>query len=843
MRIEIAELSVVVVIGTSGSGKSTFCRNHFLSTEILSSDTYRGYVSDDENEQDATKDAFEALHFMMRKRLERGRLCVIDATNVQRESRKMLLKLAGDYHAIKVAIIIDTPEEVCQERNRNRPDRQFGPHVIKNQRRDLKDTIRGLKAERWHKVYFVKPEEFDSIELVRTPMMPRRYGEHGPFDIVGDVHGCLDELRELLEKLGWQFEPELHHPDGRQIAFLGDLVDRGPDSVGVLRLAMDAVRRGVALWVPGNHDLKLARALSGKQVSEGHDLAETLKAVRAEPPEFAFEVRDFIIDLVSHLVVDDAKLCLAHAGMREDMMGRGSAAVREFALYGETTGEIDEFGLPVRYPWANEYRGRTMVVYGHTPIPEPEWINGTINIETGCCFGGRLTALRYPERELVSVPARQVYSEPIGTYAALSVSTADDSVDTLLDLADVTGRRHVETRLGGRITIREENAIAALEIMSRFAADPRWLIYLPPTMSPCETSSRDGFLEYPTEALGYYKAKGVERVVCEEKHMGSRAVAVLCQNAGVAARRFGVGTGEKGIITTRTGRRFTADTATEAALLDRMIAAATSAGLFEELATDWLLIDLELMPWSEKAVGLLREQYAPVGAAARESARFLSEIAATTAANRPDLATPLAEIASERMASADSFVDSYRRYCWRVETLDDYKLAPFHLLASEGAVHADKSNVWHMETLGRMCDADPPILRRTPYRVVELASETEVTEACAWWEELVGKGGEGMVVKPFDFLGPAGLSRLQPAMKCRGPEYLRIIYGPEYLRPENLDRLRRRGLKGKQSLARREFNLGIEAMERFVRREPLRRVHECIFGVLALESEPVDPRL
>ncbi len=867
MRIEIPEFAMVVIMGTSGSGKSTFCRKHFLPTEVLSSDTFRGYVCDDEDSLDVTSHAFEALHYMLGKRLQLGRLTVVDATNVQKEARKQLLKIANHWHALKVLIVLDVPEEVCHERNAQRPNRQFGRHVVRNQRRDLQNSLRNLRIERWTQVYVLRQDDIDSLEIVRGRIWSRRPDEHGPFDIIGDVHGCREELLELVQKMGWELEPTLHHPEDRKLFFVGDLVDRGPDSVGVLKLVMQAVKDGVAHCVPGNHDVKLARALGGADVQTKHGLAETLEQLAGETEEFRNEVREFIANMVSHAVLDDGKLCIAHAGMREEMQGRGSGAVREFALYGETTGEIDEFGLPVRYNWASEYRGKAMVVYGHTPVPEAQWLNGTIDIDTGCCFGGALTALRYPEKQLVSVQAKQVYSEPTKRFlVAQDGLSSQHEADTLLDIADVTGRRSVETRLSGRVTVREENAIAALEIMSRFAADPKWLIYLPPTMSPCETSNRDGFLEYPTEALGYYKHHDVKRVVCEEKHMGSRAVAVVCRDADSARKRFGVEAGEAGIITTRTGRRFFEGaeiilsnstkslppqgegarlhgTEIEKALLFRMAAAAEKAGLFEELKSDWLLIDLELMPWSAKAVGLLREQYGAVGAASREASSYFASVVEAAKARGLDGLESLEESMHSRLESSEKFVEAYRRYCWRVESLEDYKLAPFHLLASEGSAHLERDHVWHMETLGRMCDADPGILLRTPYRVVDLDSEEEVLAACAWWEDLVGKGGEGMVVKPYDFIPYHQGHPIQPAIKCRGPEYLRIIYGPEYLDPRNLKRLRRRGLAKKRSLASREFALGVEAMERFVRQEPLRKVHECVFGVLAMESEPVDPRL
>ncbi|MCG9896098.1 MAG: polynucleotide kinase-phosphatase [Fimbriimonadaceae bacterium] len=838
MKIQIPEFSLVVLIGTSGSGKSTFARRHFRPTEVLSSDAFRGMVMDDETDQAATKPAFEALHFMLAKRLELGRLTVVDATSVQGPARRSLLEIATRFHALKVAIVLDTPVGICQERNRSRPDRDFGPHVIRGQHQDLRRSIPGLRKEKFHKVYVLDPEEAEAAEIVRERLWSRRPEIHGPLDIIGDIHGCLDELQELMSRLGYS-ESDWSHPEGRMPAFLGDLVDRGPDSVGVVRRVMAAVKSGRALAVPGNHDMKLARALTGGRVSLNHGLAETMETFGRESEEFRAEVAEFFRSLVSHAVLDDGRLCLAHAGMPASMQGRGSSAVRDFALYGETTGEIDEFGLPVRLPWAKDYRGQALVVYGHTPVTEPVFFNRTINIDTGCCFGGRLTALRYPEQELISVPARKVYAEPKRPMQPPPGSSADDG---LLDIADVVGRRHIESRLAGRSTIREENAIAALEVMSRFAADPRWLIHLPPTMSPCETSARDGFLEHPEEALGYYRRQGIESVVCQEKHMGSRALAIVCRNADAAARRFDVQSGEIGAILTRTGRRFFEDRAVEGSILQRLSSAAEASGLFQELTSDWVLLDLEIMPWSAKAIGLLKDSYAPVGAAALAHAEALAQVAAGLEARGLSVEGPAA-VAGNRREDALRFRDAYRRYCWEVRSVDDYRLAPFHILAGESGVFVDRSHLWHMETLAALCNADPQILRKTNHRLVRLDSEAESNEARLWWEELVTGGGEGMVVKPLEFLPSGRKGPIQPAVKCRGPEYLRIIYGPGYLEPQNLERLKVRSLSRKRSLAWTEFALGIEALERFLRGEGLRRVHECVFGILALESEPVDPRL
>ena len=635
-------------------------------------------------------------------------------------------------------------------------------------------------------------------------------------------------------------------PEGRKVVFLGDLVDRGPKIPEVLRLVMSMVQAGTALCVPGNHDIKLMRKLRGKDVEITHGLADSLQQLDKESPEFRVQVSDFLDELVSHYVLDDGKLVVAHAGMKEEMQGRGSGKVRDFALYGETTGETDEFGLPVRYNWAAEYRGRAVVVYGHTPVPQPDWLNRTINIDTGCVFGGNLTALRYPEKELVSVAAREMYAQPVKPLAAVADSgpslTSQQVHDDLLDIDGVIGKRIVTTRLHHNVTVREENALAALEVMSRFAANPKWLIYLPPTMSPTETSEKPGLLEHPAEAFAYFRREGVARVVCEEKHMGSRAVVIVCRNEDAARRRFGIVEEGLGICYTRTGRRFFDDAKIEKQFLEKVRRAVDAAGFWQQFETDWICLDAELMPWSAKAQELLRQQYAAVGAAAKAS---LTETVASLEhlASKNGDALPLIEKYKQRLEAAKLYIDSYRRYCWLVQSVSDLKLAPFHLLATEGQVHVQRDHVWHMEKLAEVCKAGDGLLLATSYRQVDVTDTANVEEATQWWEELTGLGGEGMVVKPLDFIvrGRRGLS--QPAVKCRGPEYLRIIYGPEYLLPENLDRLRSRSVTTKRSLALREFALGIEALERFVRQEPLRRVHECVFGVLALESEPVDPRL
>ncbi|OQP46028.1 polynucleotide kinase-phosphatase [Niastella yeongjuensis] len=845
-NIHIPELSLVVLMGASSSGKSTFARKHFKPTEIISSDQCRALVSDNENSQEASTDAFDVARFIAGKRLKAGLLTVIDATNVQESARKDWIRLAREYHVLPVAIVINMPEKLCVQRHETRPDRDFGKHVIPQQISQLRRSVRHLKLEGFRNIIELRtPEEVDAIEaIIRDPLYNNKKEEHGPFDIIGDVHGCYDELVELILELGYQHTEGIYsHPAGRKLVFVGDLVDRGPKTPEVLDLVMTNVKAGTAFCVPGNHDAKLVKWLKGKDVTIAHGLQESIDQLNKKTPAFREDVKQFLDGLISHYVFDGGNLVVAHAGLREEMHGRGSGAVRDFCMYGETTGEIDEFGLPVRYNWAAEYKGKAMVVYGHTPVPEPQWLNRTIDIDTGCVFGGKLTALRYPEKELMSVPSQREYAvskRPLHKKEGqLSLQQQHDDV---LDIADVTGKHIVETSYGHKITIKEENAITALEVMSRFAINPKWLIYLPPTMSPSETSKLDDYLEYPTEAFEYYRSVGVEKVVCEEKHMGSRAVVIVGRDENAIKQTFGIENEGIGTVYTRTGRHYFTDKKTEQDFLLEVNDALEKSGFYDRFQTSWVCLDTELMPWSAKAQSLLETQYGSVGAAAKQSLH--SAVAALQqATTRNEAVFSLLQQYKLKQQQTTQFIEAYCRYCWPVHRLTDYKLAPFHILATEGKTWVDQSHEWHMENIQLICEEAPAVLLSTPYKIVDLNNEASIQDATNWWLSLTAKGGEGMVVKPFDYIHTNKKGLVQPAIKIRGQEYLRIIYGPEYTTPENLNRLKSRGLSTKRSLALREFALGVEGLERFIKKEPLRRVHECVFGVLALESEPVDPRL
>jgi len=769
--LDIPDFCLVVLIGATGSGKSSFAARWFKPTEVISSDRCRGLACDDENDQSVSADAFELVAAIAGKRLKHRRLAVIDATNVRPADRKAWVELARRWHALPVAVVLDPGLDVCIERNKARPDRDFDPGVPQRMIQEIRRGLRGLDKEGFRQIWKLNSVlTIEAARIERRPMWTDRRNDHGPFDVIGDVHGCADELRALLDRLGYVVSGEgdaltVVAPHGRKLVFVGDLVDRGPNTPEVLRIAIAAQAAGVGETVQGNHDRKLSRWLEGRKVAVTHGLQDSIDQLAGEPPEFLARVKRFLGNLRSHYWLDGGKLAVVHAGLKEEMIGRGSPAVRDFALFGETTGETDEFGLPVRLDWAANYRGKTTVVYGHTPTPEAEWVNDTICIDTGCVFGGKLTALCWPERELVSLPAARTYSEPVRPLQPTPEARAGQAqADDMLDAADVLGRRWIDVGLLRRIPIAEENAAAALEAMSRFAIAPQWLIYLPPTMSPVETSAQEGFLERPEEAFAFYRERGNHEVVLQEKHMGSRACLAVCRDADAARRRFGVISGESGAIWTRTGRAFFPMRRDAEALLALLRAACDSAGLWKELNTDWLLFDAEIMPWSAKASALIEQQYAPVAAASGAG------------------------------------------------------LALAHEAAARAAARGVPVEAWRDRLAAR-------------------------AEAAAWWEALTASGGEGIVVKPRDFIPRGAKGLIQPALKVRGREYLRIIYGPEYDLPDNLTRLRERGLGGKRANALREFALGHEALSRFVARAPLRKTHECVFAILALESEPIDPRL
>lgn len=796
MILRIPPFSLTLLIGASGSGKSTFARSHFGPLETVSFDFCRALVSNDESHLAATQDAFDLLHLIVQKRLAAGLLTVVDATNVQPDARAPLLALARRHHCPTVALVLDIEPEICMRRTASRIERQAGLHVIQRQHGHLRrSTTALLNREGFQTVYILTTaEQVASAAVERHTALSHRSHLTGPFDIIGDVHGCADELETLLTNLGYipggdlvttaaLGGPVLTHPDGRIAIFVGDLVDRGPRILDTVRLVWSMVETGNALCVPGNHDDKLARALRGHRVTMTEDLKSSLADIHAlddvSRGSVSQAIATFIAGLSSYLVLDGGRLVVAHAGLPEVLQKSESRAARAFALYGPSTGEMDDNGVPRRIDWAKEYQGSATVIYGHTPVTAARRINNTMNIDTGCVFGGALTALRYPEQKIVSVPAQRRYA--MAPRPFINPITSDQDVPlwhaTPLDAADFLGQRAVTTSLLGQIIIPEHLMNAALATINRTATHPAWLIYVPPSLSPCDYTSDGPDLEHPNQAFQYYRRHALTDVICEEMHTGPHAIAICCRTPEEAHSRFGANEEALGIIYMPDAQRLFADATAENALLTRLHRALTEAGLWSTLQSEWIAIEMAIIP-------------------------------ATT------LAWPL----SAHIAT-------------------DVRLAPIYILASEGEVHTDKDHLWHMAQATLLSAADPHLVVATRWQVVHLGNEVSERAATAWWEGLTVTGGAGVVVKPLPFIVRGQRGVIQPALACRSRAFLHDMYRTDDGAPMDLSTLRTRDLSAVRSLTLREFALGIEALTRFVVRAPLPRVHECVLGILALRSD------
>jgi protein phosphatase len=835
--IAIPEFCAVVLIGPSGCGKSTLAARCFKPTEALSSDALRGMVADDPDAADATADAFAVLRDILARRLARRLLTVVDSTNLRPEERAQLVEIAQAAHAPTVAVLVDADEKTCRARRPDTPRPAIARHCAM-----MRKSWGGVKHEHFTQIVRLGQEEAAAAAFVRAPLLTDRRADAGPFDIVGDVHGCHVELTALLARLGYDLET-LAHPGGRRLVFLGDVSCRGPAIAECWDLVMRAVAAG-HLCVPGNHDAKTLKWLRldrrpGREVSMDHGFDETVRQIDArEAAEPGFKVRlaRFIDGLPSHYLLDGGALAVAHAGVKEGMQARASRLVRDFCLYGETTGETDEFGLPVRFDWAAGYRGKAAVVHGHVATTEPKWVNNTIDVDTGCVYGGALTALRWPERELVSVPAERVWCEPVRPVAPAAPARPE-----LPDLSELAaGKLRVETRWGVAATVQADQSAAALEALARFSVDPRWMLFPAPTTATVDSAKADGLLERTEEALDHYVRAGVERVFVEEKHMGSRCVAVVCRDRAAAARRFGDGS-RQGALMSKSGRPFFAAAAEEAALLERMAAAAGAAGLWEELSTDWLLMDGEMLPWAAKAGRLIRDVFAGTGCAGAASAGAQRAALEAAAARGVPGAAEAALRAAERERAMASFRAAYAPYTAPCGGPEDLRYAPFHVLASEGRLWDAVTHDRHMAVADRLFAADPALFRATRWMEANPAAPEGRAAVDAFWRALLAEGGEGVVVKaPSLAILPRGTA---PSIKVRGPEYLRIIYGAEYDRPDVLPGLKDRATGRKRAMARTGLALALEAVGRFVEDASLHLVHEAAFAAVAVGSEPIDSRL
>lgn len=812
--ISISEFSLVVLIGAADTDRSAFAKKHFSNHEVLSLDAFVEWLGEGKEGAELREDAAEALAFVLEKRLKHRKLTVIDAENMSQPARKVFRLLSRKYHCPLVGLV-------------------FGYGSLSVQ---YLEESKHLKTEGFVETHrFHSPAEAQSVELKRLPLPSDLQSATGPFDVVGDLHGCLEELKALLADMAYEeANGKWGHAAGRRLVFVGDLVNKGPDSAGTLDLVMRLVEQGMAFCVPGNHDDKLLRKLKGQQVEEDAAFTECVAQIEKKGPEFTAAAVQFLEGLPAHVELSGGDLVVAHAGLKQEMHGRNSPDVRSFCLWGETGTEMDEFGLPVRFSWADEYLGKAMVVFGHAPVPSPIWQGNAVNIDTGCVYGGALTAIRFPERSIVSVAASKVHAEPRRPFALEEEESLQSDADNLV-ISRFAGRSLSSTRYNYHITLKEEYAPAVLELFSFNRIDPHWFIYLPPAYSPPKSSKLPGLLEHPLDAFNYYRKKGQEQAVIHDAGLGNRVVVVLCKDQESARNRFGVLDGSFGAVYDRFGQPTFAKVSEEQAFLARMREVVSEAELWGEMKTDWLCIEGEITPWNGgvgKAEIQFHENIAAAGAMDLERTLQVLEVAAQRGLD-VDLLGRSMRMKQERLRK--------HAHMSRALYSGDSGFMMWHLLATEGKTYSDMPHSWH---LGKLSSLSVSGFCQAPaHRLVQLDDEAQVHAAGQFWQSRTEGSLKGMVVKPSILLQEGGKDLIQPGLKVRGKEMLRGIYGPEYDDPKFLDVYRTRSLKDKRLMVIRQFALGWEGLNRFVEGQPFADVYESFFTGMSLNAFDLDQRI
>ncbi|WP_079508747.1 polynucleotide kinase-phosphatase [Mesobacillus jeotgali] len=863
MRIALPHTGIVLLVGPSNSGKTTLLKRwqeqgKIAPSEVVSSDQFRELVSDKEfvdwrnipkEEADIlfdeysiiSKEAFEMMDSLIRTRCRLNKLTLVDATHLQPDDRKRYIAMARESHVPIVSIVLDVPEKVLLERDEQRANPR-SKRRIKQQYQVFTREKRFMKKEGIRSIYFVK--EVDEIELTRRSH-PLELEVGAGIDIIGDIHGCYDEMIELLEKLGYKKDNEdlYLHPEGRRFLSIGDVMSRGPQSLRSMIFFYRHVEKGLAYMIDSNHGWKIARWLDGKKVTLSHgdekveqefwQYEEEYGAEAAS--EWRFMLKDFLLKSPSHYILKKngiPTVVCAHAGIKDEYIGKQSPEVSDFCRYGDTDG-FNEKGKPVRKDWFIGHQTSQLIVWGHDPKPQPLKINNSLNIDQGAVFGGNLTAFRYPEKQIVSVKAREDYSgaddNPLHEWERKRLNQPN--------IGKFLQGYSVLTDEFGEIAVPAETVKPAIDTVSHYTIPIEQLLYIPPTMSPTPAPSPlEQYLEHPAEAIRYYRSNGIEKMVAEKKHMGSRGILLLFKDHEAAKKHVGAET--LGVIYTRTGRRFF-EKELEEEIIHKLNDDLHSHEYFARHQTDYVLLDAEIMPWNLKAKELISKQYAHVAENAIMDRSVMYEKLAEAAKDKEDFMRWLKEY-DEKLTNAKEFAEVFQGYCWDVVTLDDIQIAPFHVLAHSDMTFFNETHEWHMKMNHQFAHCSS-LFVTTEYKIIDSpASEAEVIE---WWEKITKDGHEGIVIKPERYIARSKGQLLQPAIKVRGSKYLKIIYGMDYLQPENLIRLKKRNTGKKQKLALKEFALGIEGIHRFVNKESIERVHECVLATLAMEQDRVDPRL
>lgn len=859
MQFKLPNGAIVLVIGPSNSGKSTLLQSlvdsgQLLESEIISSDYYRRLVADIdfidftavsnddedivyEEYQRISEQAFHVLHTVVEARAKLNKVSIIDATNLRGFERVKYFEIAKRQHVPVLALILNTTKEQLLARDVLR-DNPRGRKRVLQQFNTLKYELKTIKKEPFAKIYKVNDER---IEIVREPNKLCLEIESG-FDIIGDIHGCYDEMLVLLKDLGYEQRGDVYvHPTGRRLISVGDIMSRGPKSIETMQFWLNQIEAGLSYMTDSNHGWKLARWLDGKNVSLNHgdELVEQEfteyekvhgeEAAKALKEQFA----NMLLKAPSHYILTKnnmTKAVVTHAGIKDHYIGKESKRISDFCRYGDIQ-QTDSSSKPVRGDWFSQHKTSELIIWGHDVKVQPFKANRTINIDQGVVFGGELTAFQYPEQTLKSVKAFANYA---GTEDN-PILEAKNKRFSPPNVAQFINGFAVHTTSGDQITIPRENALAAMDTFSHYTLPLEQVIYIPPTMSPTpQTSALPDYLEHPADAFHYYKKNGIQKLIAQKKHMGSRAVIFIAKNKEVAKEL--INSDSLGYITTRTGRAFF-EQKEQQQMVENIHAELVGKNYFEQFNTNFVLMDAEILPWNLKAQSLIDQQYETVAEnALMDRYKLIEKLKAT---EHVDVTSWMEEY-TDKYKNAARFDAVFKNYCWPTNELSGIQIAPFHILAHSSSANFHQSHSWHMKMNAYLAE-NSSLFIATEYRLIE--SEQDEQEVINWWKDMTENGHEGIVIKPFDFLAYHKGKLLQPAIKVRGREYLRIIYGMDYTNEDTMKKLKQRNPSRKMKNALLEFKLGLEGISRFVSLESSNRVHECALATLALESDTIDPRL
>lgn len=854
VKIRVPSNALVVAVGVSGSGKSSLSHNLFPGC-VVSSDSCRRVLSSDisvcgggevrikttptpsDELQKYSEGAFVLFHAWIRARLRHGLLTVADSTALRPEFRSDLHKIGQEEHVKVVYLFVDTPFAECVRRNAERaPQDRVPESVIKRQFASLNRSRSWLRKD--DHVYTVKPGDEVEVQVVEGVLGI----EAKAIDVVGDVHGCMDELVELIGKLGYrqrtldlmeeidQESPTANslywHPEGRKLVFVGDLIDRGPHPYGVLDFVRRHVQAGVAELVLSNHERKLRSYLSGRNVTIKPEFQKTIDSIPADADKKG--LKSFLHSLRPYRqwsAPDGQEWVVVHAAFDPKFAGKIDGKIEEYCVYGPVNSVDPVTHRPDRIAWWESYRPGPKVVYGHviTDDGKPRVVNGTYGIDTGCVHGGSLTALRLPEQEFVQVKARRLYHGTVD-YADKKKAEEGEHLGVLLHrrvtVRDQEGKTH-------DVFLKDRGLMDAIDALSTRTVSPDKLAWLSPTMSPGPISEDPSLMEDPVTAAKWMFANAPEgAALCAQvKHMGSRGT-WLCEYKG---DRWEIA------CWTRNGYEMFDEPRRsevyEALQHPLTFLAAQLADM--GMLPDTILLDSEVMPFNQHGAEWLERTFMQTAAAGHVS-RFAMARAANAGGQKEQAQRLLG-----RMENLKLYGDAANRFCWPVGGVNDLKVGVFNVLYP-----------FHDMAHGKLCDTlaaalrNFPVFQPTEYRLVHNTEES-LDMLSKWFDGLTAKGLEGVVLKYDDPKVWSATKFPQQALKVRGKDYLRIIYGPQYLEPEILAALRKeRRVDGKMRMAYQQTLLGREALaRRFGENRPFEAWHECVIGILGAERATVDPRL